>query len=272
MNPFLINTSFIQIRWYSVFIITGVVVSLIWMILEGKKFSLEKDFIINLLFWTMIFGIIGARIYYVMFNLEYYLEYPNEIYQIWNGGIAIHGGIIAGIITVIVYSKKYKVKSLKILDMLAPCLLFSQALGRWGNFFNSEAYGVQTTLAHLRNLHIPEFIINGMKIDGVYYTPTFLYESLWCMLGVILLIIIRKYKYTKIGYQAGFYMIWYSIGRFFIESLRTDSLMLSNMRVAQFVSIALFIIGFIIILVQSKKPTLEVMYNDYVKMEPKNFK
>lgn len=262
MNPYFIYSEHIQIKWYSVFIILGLFISLIWAIREGKRFSLDKEFIINVFFWTIIIGVVGARAYYVIFNLDYYSQNLGEIYKIWNGGIAIHGGIIFGVITIWIYCKKYKVNTLKFLDITVPALFLSQALGRWGNFFNSEAYGVQTTLAHLKNLHIPNFIIEGMHINGYYYTPTFLYESLWCIIGLILVFVIRKLKYTKIGYQTGFYLMWYSVGRFFIESLRLDSLMLGNLRVAQIISIIMFIIGFIIILVESKKPSLEGLYND----------
>ena len=155
---------------------------------------------------------------------------------------------------------------------LPPCLLFSQALGRWGNFFNQEAYGVATTLEKLQSLKIiPNFVIYGMNINGVYYTPTFYFESLWCLLGVIVILIVRKLKYTRIGFQTGIYFMWYSVGRFIIESFRTDSLMLGYFKVAQIVSIILFIVGLVILLVQLKKPKLEDMYNSGEKVEIKNF-
>lgn len=271
MNPYIINTEFIQIKWYSVLIIFGLLISFFWMIKEAKRFSLSKEFIINLIFWTIIFGIIGARVYYVLFNLDYYLSNPSEIIKIWNGGIAIHGALIFGIITIFIYCKKYKISTLRILDMASPCVLLAQAIGRWGNFFNSEAYGVQTTLAALEKLHLPKFIIEGMYINGHYYTPTFLYESLWCLLGVVILLVIRRKKYTKVGYQTGFYMIWYSVGRFYIESLRMDSLMFNNLRVAQFVSVSLLVIGLIIIMIKYMKPKLEDLYNTDEKIEPKRF-
>lgn len=273
MNPYFIYSEHIQIKWYSVFIILGLFISLIWAIREGKRFSLDKEFIINVFFWTIIIGVVGARAYYVIFNLDYYLNNLSEIYKFWFGGIAIHGGIIFGMFTIIFYCRKYKVSALRFMDIIAPCILLSQAIGRWGNFFNGEAYGTLTTLARLKNMHLPEFIIEGMKINGSYYTPTFLYESLWCVLGVIILIIIRRIKYMKVGYQTGFYLMWYSVGRFYIESLRTDSLMMNDVKVAQIVSVLLFIVGFIIILSQYKKPKLEELYNDTsTKIIPKNFK
>lgn len=272
MNPYLIYTDLIQIKWYSILLIIGMIISFSWMIKEGKKFSLNKEFIINIMFWTIIFGIIGARIWYVVFNWDYFGNNLSDIYKMWNGGIAIHGGLIFGIITILIYSKKYKVNSFRILDMAAPVILLAQSIGRWGNFFNGEAYGPLTTPSYLKSLYIPEFIIEGMKINGAYHIPTFLYESLWCLLGVIIILIIRRLKYLKIGYQTGFYMIWYSIGRFYIESLRTDSLMFKGFKVAQFVSIALFIIGIIIILFQSKKPKLDELYNNREeKIIPQNF-
>ena len=132
------------------------------------------------------------------------------------------------------------------LDTLAPYLILGQAIGRWGNFINKEAHGAMTTYEYLKNMNLPNFIIEGMYINGVYYIPTFLYESLWCILGfIILLIIRRKYKYKNKGIILFSYFIWYGIGRFFIEGLRTDSLYLGLFRISQIVSIILIVIGIV---------------------------
>lgn len=246
MNPEIFGIGDFSIRWYSVLILVGIIIGFILAEREGKKFNLPKDFIFNLGFWVVIFGVIGARLYYVIFNFGMYKDNLIDIFKVWNGGLAIHGGIIAGLITLIIYCHINKVNFLRVADIVVPSLILAQAIGRWGNFFNGEAHGPVTTLANLENLHIPSFIIDGMNIDGIYYHPTFLYESLWCILGFILIIIIRKYyKYLKSGQLTCFYMMWYSIGRFLIESLRTDSLMLGDFKVAQLVSLLMFILGFI---------------------------
>jgi len=271
MNPYIFEIGGFGIKWYSFLIMVGVLICFILMQHESKKFGIRKDFIVNLVFWTCIFGFIGARLYYVIFNWSYYSNNLSEIYKIWQGGLAIHGGILAGFLTILIYTKKYKVDTMLILDILVPYLLIAQAIGRWGNFFNQEAFGPLTTLGHLKSLNIPDFIIQGMYINGAYYTPTFLYESVWCILGTIIILIIRKIKYIKIGQQTGAYLIWYSIGRFFIESLRLDSLMLGGFKVAQLVSIILFIIGIVIIILQTRKPKLEGLYNNKEQVEVVHF-
>ncbi|HAB67106.1 MAG TPA: prolipoprotein diacylglyceryl transferase [Firmicutes bacterium] len=246
MNPELINIFGISIKWYSCLILAGVLIAYILANKESKKFNLPKDFIFDMVFWVVIFGIIGARLYYVIFNFDLYKNNLLDIFKVWNGGLAIHGGIIAGLITLLVYCKKKEVKPLRIMDIAVPSLIIAQAIGRWGNFFNSEAHGPATSLLNLQNLHIPSFIIKGMNINGIYYHPTFLYESLWCVMGFIVLILIRKfYKYLKSGQLTCVYLMWYSIGRFFIESLRTDSLMIGGFKAAQLMSIIMFIVGFI---------------------------
>ena len=150
-------------------------------------------------------------------------------------------------------TKKHKISILEMTDMIVVGVIIAQAIGRWGNFFNGEAYGPVTTLDNLKQLHIPQFIINGMNINGVYYHPTFLYESLWNILGFIFLIILKHTNKLKTGQLTGTYFIWYSVGRFFIESLRQDSLMLFGiLKQAQIISIILIIIGIIIIFISRK--------------------
>jgi phosphatidylglycerol:prolipoprotein diacylglycerol transferase len=142
-----------------------------------------------------------------------------------------------------------KVKPLRVTDIAVPSLIIAQAIGRWGNFFNGEAHGPVTTLANLKDLFIPQFVIDGMNIGGVYYHPTFYYESLWCLLGFIILILVRKfYKSLKCGQLTSIYLMWYGAGRLFIESLRTDSLMVGSIKVAQLVSGGMIVIGALIFL------------------------
>jgi len=262
MSDIFLDLGFFQIKWYSFLMCIALLIGIILITREAKRFKISDDYITNLIFWTVIIGFIGARIYFVVFNWDYYSLHPGEIVKIWEGGIAIHGGILFGALFIILYTKKYKVNSLKIFDIIAPALLLGQAIGRWGNFFNGEAHGPITTLSFLQNLHLPQFIIDGMYIGGTYYQPTFLYESIWNLIGVVVLLILRRRKYTKIGNIAGVYLMWYSIGRFFIEELRTDSLMLGNFKIAQLVSIILFLVGLLIVILSKKKSKLENLYNE----------
>ena len=250
----------IQIYWYSIFIFIGMLVACFLIYKEAKKRGIEEDFLVNLTFNTIIIGIIGARLYYVLFNFSYYLDNPVEIFQIWNGGLAIHGGIIAGLLFIIYYCKKHEVNLWKMLDIIVVGLIIAQAIGRWGNFFNSEAYGPITTAAHLKSLGIPQFIIDGMYILGEYRQPTFFYESVWCLFGFLAMLIIRQYKYLKIGQLTSFYLVWYGIIRFIIEAMRTDSLMLGPLKMAQLVSLV-FIVSGIIIFIKSTKTNQKELYN-----------
>ena len=269
MNAILINLGFIQIRWYSVLLLVAFIVGSLLILKEGQRFKIDKEYLFNMIFWTIIFSLLGARLYYVIFNFSQYQNDLLEIFKIWHGGLAIHGGIIAGILTIIIYTKKYNVDIMKIIDIFAPALLIGQAIGRWGNFFNSEAHGAATTIAHLKSLHLPNFIIEGMNINGVYYQPTFLYESIWCLIGFIGLLVLRRYKYLKNGQVTAAYMVWYGIGRFFIEISRTDSLMLGGFKVAQIVSILLIIAGIVLFIIKQKKGHFEDLYNEELTNEIK---
>ena len=236
MNPVLFDFGFIKIYWYSVMILFGVLAGYFVAMKEAKRFGINKNFMFNLFFYIIILAIIGARAYYVIFNWSYYSSHLTDVFKIWEGGLAIHGGILLGLLWTIFYTKKYKVSTFRILDIVVVGLLIGQAIGRWGNFFNGEAHGSATTLETLHSLFIPEFIIEGMKIGGTYYHPTFLYESLWCLLGFVLILVVRRLRYIKVGQITSFYLVWYGIGRFLIESMRTDSLMFFGIKQAQIVS------------------------------------
>lgn len=271
MNPVLLDLGFIKIYWYSIMILIGVYIGGSLILRECKKFKLPENFIINMMLYTLIFAIIGARLYYVAFNWEYYGNNLIDIFKVWEGGLAIHGGLIFGLITIILYTKKYKVNTFRMLDIIVVGLIIGQAIGRWGNFFNGEAHGMATTLEFLKSLHLPNFIIEGMNIYGVYYHPTFLYESLWCLIGFILLILFRKRYYNKIGQTTGLYLVWYGIGRYIIEGMRTDSLMLGDFRIAQIVSILFVVIGLIIIIVKGRGSKLINRYNDMENLDEVRF-
>lgn len=262
MNPNIITLGDFEIKWYSVLLLVAVFIGMIWLLRESKKHNYPKDFIFNLFFWTVIFGFLGARAYFVIFNWSQYASDPASIFKIWEGGLAIHGGLIAGFLTIFFYCKKYKVRLFKIVDMAIPGVMLAQAIGRWGNFFNMEAHGGIVSRSVLEGFHIPEFIIEGMHIGNYYYHPTFFYESLWCILGFIVLMFIRHYKYLKVGGLTCVYLIWYSIGRFFIEAMRTDSLMLGGFKVAQIISLVMFIIGILGLMIQSRKGKFEDLYSE----------
>lgn len=262
MSPVIFTVGNFEVRWYSTLIALAVLISYFMIIREGERLNIKKEFTFNMLFWTLIIGIIGARLYYVLFNLDYYSHNLSEIYKIWNGGLAITGGTIAGLITILLYCKKYKVNSLKVLDIVVVALLLSQAIGRWGNFFNSEAYGISVEYKTLVNLKIiPQFIIDNMYINGTYHLPMFYFESVWCFIGFIVSLFLRRMRYIKDGQILSFYLIWYGLARFFIEIFRTDSLMLGDLKIARIVSVIMFIIGVFIQLIQGRKPKLEELYN-----------
>jgi phosphatidylglycerol:prolipoprotein diacylglycerol transferase len=253
MNRVALDLGFIQIYWYSITMFLGVLFGIIVAYIEIKRKKISTEKFENMAFYAIIFGFLGARIYYVLFNLDYYLKEPIEILKVWNGGLAIHGGIIGAVLAIFIYCRKNKLNFIEMLDICAPAILIGQIIGRWGNFFNGEAHGGIVSKAFLEGLHIPQFIIDGMYINGVYYHPTFLYESLLNLICFVVLMILRYNKKIKIGTLVGIYLIWYGVVRFFIESLRTDSLMLGSLKMAQLIGIPMIIIGIILIVNSRKK-------------------
>ena len=255
MNRILFELGPITIYWYSVTMLLAVLTGIYLATQESKKQSMYS-FISDLVTYVIIFGIIGARLYYVIFNFDNYKHNLLSIFKIWEGGIAIYGAIIGGLLAIVYLARKREQSIIKTTDIIVPGLILAQSIGRWGNFFNGEAHGTEVSLEYLEKLHLPNFIIEGMHIDGTYYHPTFLYESIWCLLGFIILIIIRKLTKRKDGIMTFSYFIWYGIGRLFIEGLRTDSLYLGSFRISQLVSILLIItgiIGIIISILKGKK-------------------
>ena len=246
MDRVMFSVGPISIYWYSFFIIIAVIIGYNMVVNYSKKISYRTNAIMDMVLGLVVFAIIGARVYYVIFNFDAYRDDLFEILMIWNGGLAIYGAIIGGVLYTLYYCKKKELNFIKLLDIFSLPLLLGQAIGRWGNFFNGEAYGGETTYEALKSMFIPEFIIEGMYIDGSYRVPTFLYESLWCLLGVIILFFVRRRDMQINGRQISFYLIWYGIGRFFIERLRSDSLYLGDFRISQIVSLGLILIGVLI--------------------------
>lgn len=262
LNPIAFTLGPIEVHWYGIIIGSGLALALFLAIREGNKRGLPKETFADLLIWAIPIAIISARIYYVLFEWGFYSSHISEIPKIWHGGIAIHGALIGSVITAFVFARSRGLSFWKIIDIAAPSLILGQAIGRWGNFMNQEAHGGEVSRAFLENLHLPPFIINQMYIDGHYYQPTFLYESVWDFAGFILLIILRRAN-LKRGELFLLYLIWYSIGRFFIEGLRTDSLMLTpHLRMAQFISVVLMLAAAAIMILRRRKGMAEKHYQD----------
>lgn len=232
-----------SVKWYGIIMAVAIILAVSMAIVEGRKRQIESEDFLDLLLWVVPLGYVGARIYYVIFEWSYYSKHPDQIIAIWNGGIAIYGGLIAGLIVLLIFSYRRMLPPFLMLDVITPGVMAAQILGRWGNFFNQEAHGGPTTLNFLQSLHLPDFIINQMKIGGTYYQPTFLYESFFNLIGLILILLLRHRKYLfKQGEVFMLYLGWYSVVRFFVEGLRTDSLYLtSGIRVSQLLSLILFI-------------------------------
>ncbi len=259
LNPVAVEIGPFSIRWYGIIIVLGIIIAYLIAVREGKRRGLADDLFADLLLWGIPVSIVSARLYYVIFQWDYYSIHPEKIIAIWEGGIAIHGALIGAVITAVVFCRKRNVSFWKVADIAAPGIIIAQAIGRWGNFMNQEAHGGEVTRRFLEGLFLPDFIINQMYINGAYYHPTFLYESLWNVLGFILLLLLRRLP-VKRGEIFLSYVIWYSIGRFFIEGLRTDSLYLfgTGIRTAQLVSVLAAVVAVILIIIRRKKYDLPV--------------
>ncbi|KAF0351049.1 prolipoprotein diacylglyceryl transferase [Pediococcus pentosaceus] len=257
LNPIAFNLGGIQVHWYGIIIASAVVLATFLAVQEAKRRRIDPDSIYDLILWALPVAIITARMYYVIFEWGYYQNHVDEIVRVWDGGIAIYGALIGAGIVVYLFCRANWIPVWLMLDIIAPVLIMAQGIGRWGNFMNQEAFGRITSLAFLQSLHLPHFIIQQMLIDGAYRQPTFLYESLWDILGFIVLMSLRHKKHLfKQGEVFLSYVIWYAFGRFFVEGMRTDSLMLLGIRVSQWLSVILFI-GAIGILVFRRKSMRE---------------
>ena len=273
IDPIAIALGPIQVHWYGVIIGLAIILALYIAVKETERRGLDKDLFMDLMLWAIPIAILSARLYYVLFEWGYYSQNPGEIIAIWNGGLAIHGALIGGVITTIVFTKKKQVSFWQLVDIAAPSIILGQAIGRWGNFINQEAHGGEVTRAFLENLQLPEWIINQMYINGAYYHPTFLYESIWNLVGFILLMLLRKVNLRR-GEMFLTYVIWYSVGRFFIEGMRTDSLMLTeSLRMAQTISAFLIIAAVVVLLYRRVKGYSNIRYLDkeVSKKESKRF-
>lgn len=247
-GPILFQLGPITIRWYGFLIALAVLIGVVLAQQLGKRRQVSPELVADMAMWLVIGAIPMARIYYVLFQWENYAGRPQDIIAIWQGGIAIHGAIIGGIIAGIIFAKINRQSFWQLADIVAPSLILGQAIGRWGNFFNSEAFGTPTDLPW--KLYIPPSHRPIQYLEFDYFHPTFLYESLWNLLVFLLLLYLflgdgKNNKKLKKGTIFVVYLIAYSLGRVWIEGLRTDSLMLGGIRVAQLVSITAILVGII---------------------------
>lgn len=274
-NPYIFG---LPVRWYGFLIMLGVGVALLLSIREGKKKGISSELLIDLVTFGLPVCIAGARLYFIVFNdFGWYLRNPARIFGFYPSGfgglagLAIHGGIIAAVAFAWWYLKKKDVPLLPVLDIVGVGFFVGQMMGRFGNFMNQEAYGsvvpgvdLDAQREFLTSLFIPEFIVNGMFINENYHHPTFLYEVLWNLVGFLIAVfVLRKLSKLLIGEIAAFYAVWYSFGRIFIESLRTDSLMLGDLRVAQVISIAAIVVVLALVAWRRQKEKEMIYYADF---------
>lgn len=225
MDPVAFEVLGLQVRWYGILIAIGVLIGTIIALREAKRLGLDEEILLDLLIWEVPLSLVGARLYYVVFSWDLYKDNPIEALDIRSGGLAIHGVIITAIIVAIIFTRIKKVSFWTVTDACAPSLILAQGIGRWGNYLNQEAHGGPTDLPW------------GIMVDGVKVHPTFLYESIWNF-GVFVFLLWYGRKKQKVkGEVFLLYIALYSFVRFFIEGLRTDSLMLGQIRVAQLVSL-----------------------------------
>ena len=227
-DPIAFNIFGVDIRWYGILIAFGMLLAVYISCKRAHTHGITEDDVLDLAVWMLPIAVIGARIYYVIFNHSLYHSFADVI-NIRNGGLAIHGGLIFGILVVIAVCKRRNINPLNMLDLIAPSVALAQAIGRWGNYFNGEAHGGPTDLPW------------AILVDGQLVHPTFLYESIWCLILFFALSWFDKKKRTAMGQTLSLYLIFYSVERFLVEDLRTDSLMIGPFKQAQVISICAII-------------------------------
>lgn len=250
IDPVAFTVGPVTVRWYGIILAAAFSAGTVLAYVRAARINYDPEHIINIITIVIPAAIIGARLYYVAFQWPEYRDNPLEILALWHGGLAIHGGIIGGTLAGLWYVRKYRLSAWHTADIIAPSLILGQAIGRWGNFINQEAHGGPVSEVFMS--YFPAFIRNQMYINGQYYHPTFLYESVW-NLGVFL-VLSYYWRISKVaGETALLYLMLYSAGRLVIEGLRTDSLMLGPFRVAQLISLLLIFAGLLIFYLRRKK-------------------
>ena len=249
INPVAFSLGPITVRWYGLLIATAMLIAAVGGCKMMRKAGINEDDFLTIFMVTIVAAILGARIYYVIFELPYYIQHPDEIIAIWHGGLAVHGGLLAGVASIYLGCRHYKISFWQFTDIMAPFMILGQAIGRWGNFFNQEAYGYEVD---------PAAVPWAMWIDGAYRHPTFLYESCWDLLVFFVLLWLARQAWVRRGEIALGYLILYSMGRVVVEGFRTDSLMLGPLRMAQVMSLVLFVGALLVLLYRRKTGKAEL--------------
>lgn len=232
----------ISVAWYAILILSGAMLGYFISQKEARKRGYDHALLEDFFIMVLPIAVCGARLYYVIFEWEMYASNPISAFYIWEGGLAIHGGLIAAVIFAYVYFYRHGINLLRVGDCMMPNILIAQVIGRWGNFMNQEAYGGIVSEDHFR--FIPAFIKNHMYIDGFYRMPMFLYEGMGNLIGFILIkTLFKKYGYKKRGDYVYAYLMWYGLVRFFVEMFRTDALLFLGLKVAQMISLTFILVG-----------------------------
>lgn len=244
VNRVAIEIGSLQIRWYGILITMGILLAIAYCVWRSKQEEISFDNLLDMAIYTIIFAIIGARVFYVLMSLDSYDSFL-EMIAIWEGGLAIYGAIIAGALTILIFCKIKKLSVLRAYDMVCPAVMIGQIIGRWGNFFNGEAHGTAVLEGDILYFLRMGLSYGSQKIQTCYH-PTFLYESLWNLVGFIIInLLYRKKKFD--GQIFLMYISWYGFGRMFIEGLRTDSLYIGVFRVSQVIGFLCFVVGAVLL-------------------------
>lgn len=230
MDPTAFTIFGIEVKWYAILITSAMILGIVLVMNRAKKEEFDPDHLLDVFLYALPLAILGARLYYVLFNFSSYQGNFLEMINIRHGGLAIHGGLLGAFVGGLIAIRKHKLNLFKTTDIFLPYVILGQAIGRWGNYINQEAHGGPTDLPW------------GIMVDGMKVHPTFLYESLWNLIIFVLLLSVRRKKKFD-GQMTAIYLIGYSVGRFFIEGLRTDSLMLGPLRMAQVISLLFILLG-----------------------------
>lgn len=258
INRVVMEIGAFKVYWYGLIIAAGLMLAILYAYKTAPRFQLDFNKLMNCVFVGLITGVIGARLYFCIFKWDYYFAHPIEFFYIHEGGLAIYGGIIGALAGGLAVAKIQKMRFMPILDIVMIGFLIGQGIGRWGNFFNQEAYGTMTDLPW------------AMMSEGTFHKPVhpcFLYESLWCLLGALLLHLYSKYRQRYAGEIFFLYLVWYGFERMIVEGLRTDSLYLPfrifgmDIRVSQVLSLVIFVCGIVFLIINRHKE--DPFYADY---------
>jgi phosphatidylglycerol:prolipoprotein diacylglycerol transferase len=251
MSPIIFQIGPVSIRWYGVLIMAGVILGLVLAGREAKRQDVSIELIYDLFFYMILSAVLGARLYYVIFSWDLYRNNIQEVFAFWHGGLAIHGAVLGGVISAVIYARLKRLSFWLLADICAPSLILGQAIGRWGNFFNQEAFGRPTDLPW--GIFIDEAHRPVQYMQQTHFHPTFLYESLWNFSVFFFLLWVRRKRGIIRGDVFLVYLMLYSFGRFWIEGLRTDSLMFEGFRIAQVVSLLLIMFASIALIQRHRK-------------------